>query len=65
MEPISEEAVRGTAHICGSHSGAAQAVRHADAKRAEGCTVQFFSTRGGIIVSALPPAAPADDAQVA
>lgn len=58
MELISEEVVRGTAKICGPHSGAAQALQHAEAKRAEGCEVHFFNTRGGIIVSAVPPAAP-------
>lgn len=52
MEPITEEAVRGTAEICGPHSGAAQAIRDAEAKRAAGLEVAFFKTRGGIIVSA-------------
>lgn len=51
MEPITEEVVRGTANICGPHSGAAQALREAEAKRAAGCEVQFFKTRAGIIVA--------------
>jgi hypothetical protein len=55
MERISEEAVRGTANICGSHSGAAKALLEAEAKRAEGKEVQFFTTRGGIIVASRDP----------
>ena len=51
MESITEEAVRGTARICGEHSGAAQAIREAEAKRAAGLEVQFFKTRAGIIVA--------------
>ena len=62
MEIISEEVVRGTAKICGPHSGAAKALQHAEVKRAEGCKVQFFNTRGGIMVFAAPSTAPSGDA---
>ena len=50
MEPISEEAVKGVAQICGPHSAAAQAIANAEQRRAAGEEVAFFKSRGIIIV---------------
>jgi hypothetical protein len=50
MERISEEAVKGTAEICGPHSAAAQALADAEKRRAVGQEVAFFRARGSIVV---------------
>lgn len=53
MKPLSEEAVRGTAEICGPHSAAAQALADAAQRRQAGEEVGFFLTRGSIVVASI------------
>ena len=54
MTEISEETVRGVAHICGPHSAAASALKNAEARRAAGEKVTFYKANGSIIVHGVP-----------
>lgn len=61
MQEIAEEVVRGTATICGPHSGAARAIVDAEKRRAAGERVTFFRERGAIYVVGSPIGAKEQD----